>query len=254
MALRPNRRRIDATALAARLDEAGIATRALPGGALVLEHPRPAASLPGFVQGMMSVQDPGAQCAAPLIDARDGMRVLDACAAPGGKTAHVLEWADVEMTALDRDARRLEAVDVNLARLGLTATTRAADAADLAAWWDGRPFDRVLLDAPCTASGVVRRHPDGKWLKRPGDAAALADEQSRLLAALWQVLGPGGKLLYATCSVFTLENRQRIAGFLNAHPDAKRLPIDIPLAHRDGQLLPGADHDGFYYALLQKAS
>lgn len=251
--LRANRRRITAADLATRLTDDGIATRTLPGDALLVEEARPAASLPGFEAGLFSIQDLGAQLAAPLLDVRDGMRVLDACAAPGGKTAHLLEIADCAVVALDRDAGRLRAVDANLARLGLAARSQAADAAATATWWNGQPFERILLDAPCTASGVIRRHPDGKWLKRAGDADALGGEQSRLLAALWQVLGPGGKLLYATCSVFPTENQHRIASFLNTHPDASRLPLDIAVAHRDGQLLPSGLHDGFYYALLQKA-
>jgi 16S rRNA (cytosine967-C5)-methyltransferase len=254
MTLRVNRRRAEVGEYAAMLAQAGLAAERTGPSALQLEKPLPVARLPGFDAGLVSVQDLGAQCAAPLVDVSDGMRVLDACAAPGGKTAHLLELADCEVTALDRDGARLEAVAANLARLQLSATLKAADAASTDAWWDGRPYDRVLLDAPCTASGIIRRHPDGKWLKRESDIAALAAGQRRLLNALWQVLRPGGKLLYATCSVFPEENARQTGAFLNLHADARSLPPALPLDHRDGQLLPHNRHDGFYYALFEKSA
>jgi 16S rRNA (cytosine967-C5)-methyltransferase len=181
----------------------------------------------------------------------DGLRVLDACAAPGGKTAHLLELADIRLTALDRDAKRLQRVRENLARLRLFATLCAVDAVDLASWWDGQPFDRILLDAPCSASGVVRRHPDIKWLRREDDLPRLADEQKRLLDALWQTLATGGKLLYVTCSVFPTENQAQIAAFLGAHRDVGLSPLN-PFPYTTGQLLPDSRHDGFFYALLHK--
>lgn len=267
MTLRVNTRKTSVEDYAAQLAQAGIGFERVGPRALLLGRPMPAARLPGFGVGLVSVQDLGAQLAAPLLEAQDGMRVLDACAAPGGKTAHILELADCELLALDRDGARLGAVRDNLARLDLQARTAAADAAQPDAWWDGIPFDRVLLDAPCTASGIIRRHPDGKWLKRESDLKQLAREQRRLLDALWQVLRPGGKLLYATCSVFPEENNGQLQEFLSAHADA-RLPspdlfADKLLApdnntpyfldHRNGQLLPSARHDGFYYALLHKA-
>jgi 16S rRNA (cytosine967-C5)-methyltransferase len=252
MTLRVNRRRGSVAQYSAMLEQAGLAAEPTGPSALQLEKPVPVARLPGFAAGLVSVQDLGAQCAAPLLDAGDGMRVLDACAAPGGKAAHLLEMADCELTALDRDGVRLEAVAANLARLQLSAAMLAADAARPDQWWDGRPYDRVLLDAPCTASGIVRRHPDGKWLKRESDIAALAQQQRRLLNALWQVLRPGGKLLYATCSVFPEENARQIGAFLNLHADARFLTLALPLDHCDGQLLPQSRHDGFYYALLCK--
>jgi 16S rRNA (cytosine967-C5)-methyltransferase len=177
------------------------------------------------------------------------MRVLDACAAPGGKTAHMLELADLDMTALDADPDRLKRVSSNLERLGLSARVACADAAAIESWWDNRPFDRVLLDAPCTASGVVRRHPDIKWLRQPGDIRRFAEQQQRLLEALWKVLGHGGKLLYVTCSIFMEENQETIGGFAARHPDARVLGA---MPGRDGLLLPDNVHDGFYYALLQK--
>ena len=186
-----------------------------------------------------------------LLDLDDGMRVLDACAAPGGKTAHLLETAAVQLTAIDRDPQRLDRVRENLERLRLDARLVAADAADLEAWWDGQGFARVLLDAPCSASGVVRRHPDIKWLRRREDLDRLAREQARLLSALWQTVTPGGTLLYATCSLFPAENQTRIADFLSAQKNVRRLPI-TELAQTDGQLLPDSRQDGFFYALLQK--
>jgi 16S rRNA (cytosine967-C5)-methyltransferase len=261
MTLRVNHRSVTTVAYAGMLRSAGIEAFDAGAGALVLSKAQPVRTLPGFADGLVSVQDLGAQLAAPLADLRPGMRVLDACAAPGGKTAHMLELANCSLLALDRDARRLATVDTNLARLGLRAETRCADAAQPDHWWDGTAFDRILLDAPCTASGVIRRHPDGKWLKRERDIATLALEQARLLDALWHVLRPGGKLLYATCSVFPEENQRQTARFLTLHPDALPLPIDLGFAscdagsphHDDGQLLPGVRHDGFFYALFAKA-
>ena len=260
MTLRVNLRRTTVDAYLQVIGDAGIEAAKAGGAALHLARPRPTRLLPGFAEGLVSVQDLGAQLAAHLLDAQPGMRVLDACAAPGGKLAHLLELADCELQAIDRDALRLKAANHNLERLGLKAQVRAADAGDPATWWDGEPFDRILLDAPCSASGVIRRHPDGKWLKRESDLAAHVREQSRLLYALWQGLRPGGKLLYATCSVFPDENQRQTARFLSSHPDAILLPIAPQLAtfdlasalHCDGQLLPAAFHDGFYYALLCK--
>lgn len=254
MTLRINHRRGGVDAYRAVLDAQGIVHAPLAAQALLLARPRPTSALPGFAEGLVSVQDFGAQQAAPLLDVGPGMRVLDACAAPGGKAAHLLELVDCDLTALDRDAARLGPLRDVLARLGLAATVRAADAAITAAWWDGQPYDRVLLDAPCTASGVVRRHPDGKWLKRPSDLGPLVAEQRRLQDALWQVLRPGGKLLYATCSVFPDENIRQSNRFLNTHPDARLLPLRPTADHREGQLLPHPHHDGFYYALFEKSA
>ena len=256
MTLRVNRRCGSAEQYARELEQANIAAERVGTDAFRLARPQPAARLPGFAEGRVSVQDLGAQCAASLLDVHAGMRVLDACAAPGGKTAHILERTDCEVIALDRDAARLGVVQANLQRLHLIAQCRAADAAALDTWWDGAHFDRVLLDTPCTASGVIARHPDGKWLKRESDIVQLAREQARLLATLWRVLKPGGKLLYATCSVFPGENQQQIDSFLSTHPDARpgnlRFDDDAPLDRVDGQLLPGPAHGGFFYALLEK--
>jgi len=260
MTLRVNLRRISVDAYLQVIRDAGIEATQAGGAALHLARPRPTRLLPGFAEGLVSVQDLGAQLAAPLLDARAGMRVLDACAAPGGKLAHLLEQADCQPLAIDRDSKRLKAAHQNLERLGLKAQVRAGDAGDPGTWRDAGPFDRILLDAPCSASGVIRRHPDGKWLKRESDLAAHVREQSRLLDALWQGLRPGGKLLYATCSVFPDENQRQTARFLSSHADAVPLPIATQLAaynlasepHSDGQLLPAVFHDGFYYALLGK--
>ncbi len=251
MTLRVNRRRTRVTTVQARLAEAGIAGRQTGPWALTLERPVPVAELPGFAIGEVSVQDLGAQWAAPLLDVADGMRVLDACAAPGGKTGHLLELADLDLTALDRDPARLARVGENLDRLGLSARLLAADAAAPASWWDSRPFDRILLDAPCTASGVAGRHPDGKWLKRSEDMQQLAGEQARLLEALWPLLKPGGKMLYATCSLFGAENAGQVAAFTARHPDARVEALDPPVGE-GGQLVPGPDSDGFFYARLLK--
>ena len=222
----------------------------LDAAAIRLDKPVPVERIPGFAAGEVSVQDWGAQRAAPLLDARDGMRVLDACAAPGGKTAHLLERADLDLTALELDPARARRIGENLDRLGLAATVRVGDAARPQGWWDGRPFDRILADVPCSASGVARRHPDIKWLRRATDVAGFARAQAAILDALWPLLAPGGKMLYCTCSVFPEENGEQVRAFAARHPDARRLPTDGE--HEELQLLPAADHDGFYYALLAK--
>jgi 16S rRNA (cytosine967-C5)-methyltransferase len=250
MTLRVNRRREGVDAYQNRLAEVGIAARQTGEWALTLEHPVPVSELPGFHDGLVSVQDLGAQLAAIYLGAHDGERVLDACAAPGGKTGHLLELHDIDLVALDSDASRLARVRENLDRLGLAAQLLVGDAADTAAWWDGRQFDRILLDAPCTASGVVRRHADGKWLKRQEDVQQLARQQQRLLDALWPLLKPAGTMLYATCSLFREENADQVAAFLARHDDAR--PDSVPDT-RAGQLLPGPEMDGFFYARLLKA-
>jgi len=224
--------------------------------AVILTKPVAVDKIPGFSDGVVSVQDYGAQLAAHLIDAQAGMRVLDACCAPGGKTGHILELANVEMTALDSDAARLERVQSNLARLNLKAQVVAGDAGS-ADWYDGKPFDRILADVPCTASGIVRRHVDIKWLRREADVASFVAQQAKILPSLWQMLAKGGKLLYVTCSVFKEENQAQIDQFLQKNADAQQLPIEQALAqydvaHMQGQLIPSNSHDGFFYALLQK--
>jgi len=218
--------------------------------------------LPGFEAGDVSVQDAAAQLAAPLLVYASGQalpagaRVLDACAAPGGKTAHLLELADLDVTALDADPARLARVNDTLDRLGLHARTLAADASQPSAWWDGQPFDAILLDAPCSASGIVRRHPDVRWLRRDRDIAALARTQDAILDALWPLLKPGGHLLYCTCSVFKEEGQDRVDAFLQRTPSALARPAP-------GHLLPVVEYldaapadrgDGFFYALLAKST
>ena len=251
MALRVNRRRIEPEAYRRLLAEQAIEWIDLPPDTLLLPKPVPVRRLPGFADGLVSVQDAGAQWAARLLAPADGMRVLDACAAPGGKAAHLLELADVQLTALDADARRLESAQRNFDRLGLTARCIAADARRPDAWWDGQRFDRILLDAPCSGSGIVRRHPDARWLRRPTDLAGFAAAQGALLDALWPLLGAGGTLLYVTCSVFSEENSGVISAFLARHADVRPMPLEgFPAA--DGRLLPTAAHDGFFYALLGK--
>jgi len=253
--LRVNCRRITRDAYSALLAQHEIAARAVGDWGVNLERALPVEQVPGFSEGLVSVQDAGAQIAAPLLDVRDGMRVLDACAAPGGKTTHLLELADLDLVALDNDQARLERVQQNLTRLKLNARLACGDAGHPETWWDRRPFERILADVPCSASGVVRRHPDIKWLRRAADVAQFVLQQCTLLDALWRLLGSGGKLLYTTCSVFQEENAQQIVDFLAHHSDAKLLPwngTQIPGGVPEGQLLPDYEHDGFFYALLQK--
>lgn len=249
LCLRVNVRRIATADYHARLEAAGIASRIAGAAAILVDKPVPVERIPGFADGLCSIQDLGAQAAAGLLDAQPGMRVLDACAAPGGKAAHLLERADINLTALDADATRAARIAGNLRRLGLDATLRVADARELGAWWDGRAYDRILADVPCSASGVVRRHPDAKWLRREADVAGFAATQAAIVDALWRTLAPGGKMLYATCSVFAEENAVQVQAFVGRHADARLLtpPIDAQPQH-----LPDAEHDGFYYALLQK--
>ncbi|MDZ7591578.1 MAG: 16S rRNA (cytosine(967)-C(5))-methyltransferase RsmB [Rubrivivax sp.] len=272
MTLRVNARRGSASAYVQRLAAAGRAASVLehvapglaaPSAAVLLAEPCPVQQLPGFAEGEVSVQDAAAQLAAPLLlsgaPLHPGARVLDACAAPGGKTAHLLELAELDLLALDSDPLRLARVQETLNRLHLHAQLKAGDARRPADWWDGRPFDAILLDAPCTASGIVRRHPDVRWLRRPGDVDALARVQAELLDALWPLLAPGGHLLYATCSIFKAEGRDQIDAFMNAARPARprwrrsRPAIccpaaTIPISERPGAAL----HDGFFYALLRK--
>ena len=247
LTLRINRRKTDMSAYLALLAQHGMAARQVGPTAVRLLQPVPVQRIPGFDDGLASVQDAAAQMAAPLLDLQDGMRVLDACAAPGGKSGHLLECADIALLALDQDGQRLQRVADNLQRLQLQATLQQGDAASTA-WWDGKPFDRILADVPCTASGIVRRHPDIRWLRRKGDAAQLAVLSAQILDSLWKMLAPGGKLLFVTCSVWPQESEGQAAAFA-VRQQALRLPAP-------GQLLPVADehsdHDGLFYALFQK--
>ncbi|MFN5028074.1 MAG: 16S rRNA (cytosine(967)-C(5))-methyltransferase RsmB [Burkholderiales bacterium] len=270
MHLRVNVRHTDATAYIALLADLGISAHSLGAEAIAIESPVPVSQLPKFSEGWVSVQDFGAQQAAHLLGAEDGMRVLDACAAPGGKSAHILELKNVHLTALDSDKLRLKRVTDNLGRLKLSATVKYADAAVVDTWWDKQPYDRILLDVPCSGSGVTRRHPDIKWIRRETDIKRFAIAQHRLLASIWNCLRVGGRLLYVTCSVFREENQGVIEQFLVEQPTARRLSISVALAsgvgHRlvgqsapidsiaDGVLLPADQHDGFYFALLEKVA
>lgn len=222
--------------------------------AICLAQPVDVYTLPHFEDGWVSVQDIAAQHAAWLLQAQANERILDCCAAPGGKTAHVLELQpQARMLAIDVDAKRLERVHDNLTRLQLTAEVKAADAAATASWWDGELFDRILLDAPCSATGVIRRHPDIKWLRRNDDIAELATLQASILDALWPTLKPGGTLLYATCSILPEENSYQIEAFKQRHPDAMAVATG-PQGSVEWQWLPGNTHngDGFYFATLEK--
>lgn len=274
MALRVNARRAHVEQVLDAFRAAGIEAGSPQAHAIVLAEPRPVQALPGFEQGWWSVQDLSAQQAGRLLPVADGMRVLDACAAPGGKTAHLLERADLTLTALDADPGRLERVAQNLGRLGLAhdaVELKCADAADISAWWDGQPYDAILADVPCTASGVVRRHPDIRWLRRAPDIAQTAALQRRIVDALWATLKPGGHLLYATCSLFPEEGEEQAAAFAARHADATRLPAPgqiLPLIDESGIPMqsggvPGGDEawydrperlvgDGFFYALFAK--
>ena len=248
MALRVNQRRGGLAEYETRLAAEGILARRI-GEALVVERPVPAERLPGFAAGEVSVQDAAAQRSARCLDLAAGQRVLDACAAPGGKSAHILELADVALTALDADAERAGRIGRNLERLGLAASVAVADCTQVTRWWDGVPFDRILADVPCSASGVARRHPDLKWLRRAQDVGAFAARQAAILDALWQALKTGGKLLYVTCSVFPQENENVVDAFVGRAPGARRLPL---ADGQPAQWLPEAVHDGFYHALIEK--
>ncbi len=267
MTLRVNARKASAEQHQATLTAAGVASQRVGDHGIVLEKALPVHAIPGFDEGVVSVQDAAAQLAAPLLLSQMGprpagmqppLRILDACAAPGGKTAHLLELIDAEVTALDIDPARCERIHDTLRRLGLEANVVAADAAKPADWWDGRPFDAILLDAPCTASGIVRRHPDIRWLRRQSDIAQLAALQAKLLQVLWPLLKASGHLLYCTCSVFRAEGEDQVQTFLKHHTDAvlrtspgHLLPRTEAKPNAVPDNLPG-DHDGFYYALLQK--
>jgi 16S rRNA (cytosine967-C5)-methyltransferase len=255
MTLRVNVARGSREAYLAALAE--LKMRAAPGmgdSSIVLYEPVDVNVLPGFATGLVSVQDAGAQQAAVLLDAQPGERVLDACAAPGGKTGHILERCagELDLTALDSDAMRLERVQQNLARLGYNAQLIAADLR-ASEWWDGRPFDRILLDAPCSGTGVIRRHPDIKLLRRPEDIPGFAATQMQLLQRCATLLKPGGRLVYVTCSVLPQENQELIARFLQQQPGFRLAAPELELLPRPRSVGPAGMTDGFYYASLQKA-
>lgn len=262
--LRINQRKTTPAHYQQALEAINIGANPVGGEGVVLANAQPVPSLPGYAEGHFSVQDAAAQLAAPLL--LDGLaalgggrlRLLDACAAPGGKTAHLLELTDADVTALDIDARRCERIVQNLQRLGLQADVRVGDAARPDGWWDGQPYDGILLDAPCTASGIVRRHPDVRWLRRPTDIAQLAALQRQLFDALWPLLKPGGRLLYCTCSVFRAEGEQQAQTFVTHHKDAHLMPSPghlLPQSGVTGTVFPdnlNGENDGFYYAMFEK--
>jgi len=264
--LRINKRKTTQAQYLLALSAINIGASAVGDHGVILADARSVSLLPGYAEGHFSVQDAAAQLAAPLLldglmksgIGKDQLNVLDACAAPGGKTAHLLELADCQVTALDIDARRCERIVHNLQRLGLQARIVAGDASRPDSWWDGRQYDGILLDAPCTASGIVRRHPDVRWLRRPTDISQLAGIQATLLATLWPLLKPGGRLVYCTCSVFREEGEQQIEMFVARHTDALLMPAPghlLPQGGVDATVIPDnlmREHDGFYYALLEK--
>lgn len=258
LSLRVNRRLGSRADYCALLDAAGLrySLPAVAADAVVLDEAVPVERLPGFAEGRVSVQDVSAQLAAPLLELQPGLRVLDACAAPGGKTAHMLESADdLDLIALDTEAPRLVRTRDTLARLGLDAMLLQADAADTAHWWKGKKFDRILIDAPCSGTGVIRRHPDIKWLRRDSDIPAMAAQQRRLLAALWPLLKPQGILVYATCSILRAEGELVAREFMAANKDAVEREIEADWGEDCGlgrRIEPGGDFDGFYYARFIK--
>lgn len=257
MTLRINVRKTSVAEYQKELLAAGIEAQTIPAApqALRLARACNVEELPGFNEGTCSVQDAAAQLAAPLLQLQPGLRVLDACAAPGGKTAQVLEQADVNLTAVDNDPARLARVQHNLDRLSLKANLALSDVADTARWWDGQPFDRILLDAPCTGTGVIRRHPDIKWLRRDTDVEQTLRQQQRLLHHLWPLLAPGGVLLYATCSILQAEGDDVISYFLKPRRDVRVDPIHArwgEATQHGRRIAPGGDFDGFYYARLVK--
>ena len=275
--LRVNERKVTRAQYLRALSAMNIEASPVGEQGVILAAAQSVPSLPGYAEGHFSVQDAAAQLAAPLLlegllAARQNagaaatgadtppLRILDACAAPGGKTAHLLELADCDVTALDIDAQRCKRVTQNLARLGLQANILVGDAAWPDAWWDGALYDGILLDAPCTASGIVRRHPDVRWLRRPADIAQLATLQARLLEALWPLLKPGGRLVYCTCSIFRAEGEAQVQTFLAHHTGALLKPSPghlLPQKSSEGSVFPDnlmREHDGFYYALLEKST
>lgn len=254
LTLRINVRKINLKQYEEKLKSESIKYRVLGDIALELTQPIPVEKIPGFIEGEVSVQDFGAQLAAKLLDLKDGQVCLDACSAPGGKTGHMLEIADIELVSIDQQKERLYKVKENLERLQLHAHLKCADLLAIKSWWNDKLFDRILLDTPCSASGVVRRHVDIKWLRRPRDIEMFAKQQKVMLQAMWQLLKKGGKLLYATCSIFPDENQRVIDDFIKEHSDAKEVKwsVDSKYSKYENQLIPSENHDGFFYALFEK--
>lgn len=256
--LRANARRTQRDALIERLQADGYSAEAHPwlADGIALPHSADVTRMPGFAEGLFAVQDGAAQVAADLADVHDGQRVLDACAAPGGKACHLLERADIALTALEFDAGRAARIRQNLERLGLRANVMIGDAGESANWWDGQAFDCILIDAPCSATGVLRRRPDVRLHRRDSDIPAMATQQQRILNALWPLLAPGGKLVYITCSLLRAENEAIVEAFLAGQADAETVAFTLPAgqpAKPGWQILPGdGDLDGMYYAVLGK--
>ena len=256
--LRVNRNRATREEVVERLTGADQAVELHPwlADGLVLPHSTDVTRLPGFAQGDFAVQDGAAQVPADLLGLANGQRVLDACAAPGGKACHALERANVHLVAVESEAKRIPRIRQNLERLGLRATVITGDAGDASAWWDGKPFDRVMIDAPCSATGVIRRRPDVRLHRREADIPALIAQQARILAACWELLAPGGSLLYVTCSILRAENEGVVGAFVAERGDVDLVPLSLPVGQAAGigwQILPGeGDLDGMYYALLRK--
>jgi len=264
MWLRINRARAEPETVSNQLRQAGFETRQhqQANDAIEVIPPAPVSRLPGFSEGLWSVQDPAAQLASDWLEAQPGQRILDACAAPGGKTCHILEGTpDTCIVALDRSSARLERLKENAARLGYSESERlkviAAEAQNVDDWWDQVAFDRILLDAPCTTTGVIRRHPEIKWIRTPEQVEESVKAQAGLLQSLWPLLKPGGILVYATCSVLRVENSEQTSHFIENHPDAEPLPLETGYGRRAGhgcQILPGEfNMDGFYYARFRKS-
>ncbi len=257
--LRANRRRSTREAFLEQLHAAGYAAEPHPwlADGIVLPHSADVTRMPGFAEGLFAVQDGAAQIAGDLAGVRDGLRALDACAAPGGKACHLLERAELALTAVESDAGRAKRIRQNLERLGLHAELVIGDAGRPDDWWDGRPFDRILIDAPCSATGVLRRRPDVRLHRRESDVQPLAAQQRRILDALWPLLAPGGRLVYVTCSLLKAENEAVVQAFLAERPEARATAFTLPAGHAAGvgwQILPGdGDLDGMYYAVLERA-
>jgi len=258
MCLRTNLSRVSRETQIQKLADLGIESEAgqFSESAIYLKQATSVQSLPGFFDGDMSVQDEAAQLSARILAPKEGERVLDACAAPGGKTGHLLESADIELTAIELEPWRLEKIEENLERLSFNAHLICADSGDLDAWWDKTPFDKILLDVPCSATGVIRRNPDIKINRKPADIDELVEIQKQLINNIWLTLKPGGQLLYATCSVMPEENEKQMADFLEATPDAQEILLDVCWGKKVShgiQLLPNKNsHDGFYYCLIEK--
>ena len=254
LTLRINNRLISREKYLEKLDRKGMAweipKRILVNSCVILKKPVAVDRIPGFFEGLVSVQDAGAQISATLLDLQPNHTVLDACAAPGGKACHILELEDVSLTAIDKDAMRIIKVEENLTRLNLSAKTQSADGNNINTWWNGESYDRILLDAPCSASGVVRRHPDVKWIRREKDVESFVEQQRSLMLAMWRVLAKGGKLLYTTCSIFPEENEKQVQWFIKNQPGAIINSTYAPLSGH--LLLPNENHDGFFHALFEK--